>query len=392
MRFFVVLFKSSLQTQLSSVRTWILLFLLPLMTFGAARLLPAEEVSTPVQVGVVLPETGGEAFWEKLEARSGLVVTFLASSAREAERQVSLGQWDCALVLPEDFDARLARQDVEELFTLLTGPGSTVYPMVRETAAACVAELIAPGIAEDYLLDSDITDEAGVEAARPQLNQVLLDQDRVLVSMETVDGRSLDPLTLADRSVSNLLSGLTAIFLLIWVLFTAMDLGRWLESPSARRMVPLRGTIPLLLPRLAAALLPALCSGALALAVTEADTACVLALVPYLLFWGAAALALARWRPGWNALPALMPFVPALGLLLSPVLLDLSLIFPALDAVIRWMPVTLYLRACGGSLTDGLLLAVGGAVVLMAILFLERPMKPLASAKRELRDSTYPKG
>lgn len=371
MSFFWSLFRSSLRAQLSGARAWLLL-LLPLMMFSAARLLPAEEVSAPVQVGVVLPETGGGGFWRRLELRGGLVVAFHRAGRDQAERQVASGRWDCALVLPEDFDARLARRDVEGLFTLLTGPGSAVYPLVREAAAACVAELVSPGMAEDYLLDSGITDKAGAEAARPRLNEVLLDQDRVLVSLETVDGRPLDPLALADRGVSNLLSGLTAILLLVWVLLTAMDLGRWLDSPYARRLAPLRGALPLLLPRLAAALLPALCSGALALIAAREDAACVLALVPYLLFWGAAALALAQWRPGWNALPALMPFIPVLGLLLSPVLLDLSLLFPALGAVIRWTPVTLYLRACGGSWGDGLLLAAAGAAVLALILFLER--------------------
>ena len=372
MNFFLRLFQNSLRTQLSSVRTWVLVLLLPLMIFGAARILPAGEVSTPVQVGVVLPETGGGDFWRRLEGRGGLVVTFRRAGLGQAERQVASGQWDCALVLPEDFDARLARRDVDGLFTLLIGPGSTVYPMVRETVAACVAELISPGIAEDYLLDSGILDESGTEAVRSRLNQVLLDQDRVLVYMETVDKSPLDPLVLADRGVSNLLSGVTSILLLVWVLFTAMDLGRWLDSPFARRLAPLRGAILLLLPRLAAALLPALCSGVLALAAVRSDAACALALIPYLMFWGSVALALARWRPGWNALPALMPFVPVLGLLLSPVLLDLSLIFPALSAVIRWTPVTLYLRACGGSWGDGLLLAAGGAAILTLILFLER--------------------
>ena len=270
MRFFAALFKTSLRTQLSSVRTWILLLLLPLMIYGVARLLPAEEVSTPVQVGVVLPERGGEDFWGRLEARGGLVVTFHRADRGQAERRVVSGQWDCALVLPEDFDARLDRRDVEELFTLLIGPGSAVYPMVRETVTACVAELISPGMAEDYLLDSGILGREEAEAARPRLNQVLLDRDRVLVSMETLDGRPLDPLTLADRGVSDLLAGLTAILLLIWVLFAAIDLGRWLNSPFARRMAPLRGTLPLLLPRLAASLLPMLCSGALALMIAWA--------------------------------------------------------------------------------------------------------------------------
>lgn len=269
MRFFAALFRTCLRTQLSSVRTWILLLFLPLVIFCAARLLPAGEVTTPVQVGVVLPEQGGEAFWKKLEARSGLVVTFHRATYDQTERQVAASRWDCALVLPEDFDARLARQEVEGLFTLLTGPGSTVYPMVRETAAACVAELIAPGVAEAYLLDSGILDEAEAEAARPRLNQVLLDRDRVLVSLETADGRPLDPLVLADRGVSSLLSGLTALLLLIWLLFAAMDMGWWLDSPAVRRLAPLRGMLPLLLPRLAAALLPMLCSGAVALMIAK---------------------------------------------------------------------------------------------------------------------------
>jgi len=370
--FFRTLFQISLKTQLSALRTWVLLLLLPLVTFGASRLLPAEEVSTPVQVGVVLPETGGEDFWSRLEARSGLVVSFRRADYGQAERQVALGRWDCALVLPEDFSRRLDRLDVEGLFTLLTGPGSTVYPMVRETAAACAAELISPGVAEDYLLDSGILEENELPQARPRLREVLLDRDRVLVSMETVDGQPLSPLALADSGTANLLSGLTAILLILWALLTAMDLGRWLDSPFARRLAPLRGTLPLLLPRLTAALLPALCSGALALLTAEAPAGCLPALVPYLLFWGTAALALAQVRPLWSALPALLPLVPALGLLLSPVLVDLSLLFPVLKPVIRWMPVTLYLRACGGAWADGLALLLGAGAILALLLLAGR--------------------
>lgn len=372
MSIFLPLFKSSLRTQLASWRTWLLMLLLPLMTFGTKALLPAREVSTPVQVGVVLPEEGGADFWACLSARSGLVVTFHQADLDQAERQVAAGQWDCALVLPEDFSRRLARQEVEGLFTLLTGPGSAVYPMVRETVSACAAELLSPGMAEQYLLDSGIAGEEELDGLRPRLHQVLLDQDRVLVSMETIDGRPLDPLTLADRGVADLLSGLTAILLMIWALLTAMDLGRWLDSPFARRLAPLQGTLSLLLPRLGAALIPALCAGTLALLAVDYAAGCILALIPYLLFWGAAALALARRPALWNALPAVLPFVPVLGLLLSPVLLDLSLLFPALGPVIRWMPVTLYLRACGGSWGDGLLLAAGGAVILALLPALDR--------------------
>ena len=156
------------------------------------------------------------------------------------------------------------------------------------------------------------------------------DQDRVHVSLETVDGRPLDPLALADRGTDALLSGLLAVMLLVYALFAAMDLGRWLDSPFARRLLPLRSPLALLLPRLAAALIPALWAGALALPALAHPARSLCALVPYLLFLGAAALALARHRALWTALPVLMPFAPAAALLLSPVLLDLSLLFPAL--------------------------------------------------------------
>ena len=375
MSFLWISLKNALRAQATSWQTWLLLLLLPVLTFGARLALPAEEAVTPVQVGVVLPARGGEEFWNRLDTRGGLVVTFCQSDGDQAERQVAAGRWDCALVLPEDFEERLARRDTDELFTLLVGPGSTVYPMVRETVTACVAELTAPGVAEDYLVDSGILDREGANQARPRLEESLLEQERVLVSMETVDGRPLDPITLADSGVDGLLSGLIAIVLSIWALFTAMDLGRWLDSPFARRLRPLRGMTALLLPRMAGALLPALCSGALALLTLERPWACFLPLTAYLTFWGALALALARWRAVWSALPAAVPFVPVLALLLSPVLIDLSLLFPALAPAVRWSPVSLYLRSCGGSWGDGLILAAVGIVIPAALWMADRRTK-----------------
>ena len=220
-------------------------------------------------------------------------------------------------------------------------------------------------MAEDYLLDSGILQKGEAEAVRPRLHEVLLDRDRVLVSMETLDGAPLDPIALADSGVSRLTAGVTAIFLLAWSLLAAMDLGRWLDSPFARRLAPLRGTSALLMPRLAAAMLPALCAGALALGLAvDGAGPYVLALVPYLLFCGGLALTLARSPRAWGAVPVLLPVLPAAGLLLSPVLLDPALLFPALAPLSRLLPVTLYLGACGGHWTDGLLLAAVGAVLM----------------------------
>lgn len=374
--------KNALRAQAADWRSWLLLVLLPLMTFGVRAALPAEEAAAPVRVGVVLPRQGGEEFWARLSARSGLVVVFLPADGEQARRQVAAGRWDCALVLPEDFDKRLERGDTYRLFTLLTGPGSSAYPLVRETAAACVAQLTAPGVAEDYLVESGVLDQAGVAAARPRLEEELLDQERVQVALETADGRPLDPLELADSGVDGLLAGLAAVGLLVWALLAAMDLGRWLEGPFARRLLPLRGRMALLLPRLAGALAPALASGALALLALERPWVCVWPLVPYLLFWGALAAALAQAPAAWNALPVLTPFAPAAALLLSPVLVDLSPLVPALAPAVRWSPVSLYLRACAGSWGDGLALGAAGLAVLGALWALERRGRPAPERER----------
>ncbi|NBI65524.1 hypothetical protein D1646_01625 [Pseudoflavonifractor sp. 60] len=378
MSFWIDFWRTSLWDQWRDPRRWGLLLLLPLLTFGTARLAPAQEVSAPVQVGVVLPEKGGGDFWRLLEARSGLVVVFHKAGLDQARRQVAAGRWDCALVLPEDFSRRLEDLQLEGLLTLLIAPGSAVYPLVRETAAACVVQCVSPGMAAEYLLDSGILTEGELARASSRLEEVLPEGERVLVSMETADGRPLDPLALADRGVSQLLTGLTAILLAVWSLLTAMDLGRWRESPFAQRLIPLRGAFGLMAARLGAALLPALVLGGLALLPSENPLGAALALVPYLLFLGSLALALARCRPAWNALPVLMPFVPVLGLLLSPVLLDLSLLFPGLSPLIRWWPVTLYLRASGGSWGDGLALAAGGAAILALIFLIENKKSPTA--------------
>lgn len=158
MSFFGALFINALRANLASLRTWCLVLLLPLLTFGLARLAPAQEIAAPVQVGVVLPREGGWDFWRRLEGRSGLVVSFQAAGLEQARRQVALGRWDCT-------------------------PAPPPTPLVRETVSACVAECISPAMAEGYLLDSGILTEAEAVQARPRLRESLLERDRVLAAL-----------------------------------------------------------------------------------------------------------------------------------------------------------------------------------------------------------------
>ena len=352
MRFQWNAFQTALTWQLRSWKTWMFVFLLPALVWLLLAVLPEQERSAPVQVGVSLPEEGGEAFWALLEERGGVVVSFIRADEDAIAGKVASGQWDCGILLPEDFRERLDALDTGRLVTLCVGDGSTVYPLVKETVAACLAELLAPGIAREYLLDSGIADENTIQDMTPRLEQVLPDADRVGIAMTTLDGRALEAPALADHALSDLLHGMIAIMLLIWMLFSAMDMGRWLDTPFARRLRALRTPTELLLPRAAATAVPLVCSAGAALCLLPAGERDTWSLLAYLAALSGLSFLAARARPVWTAFPVLAPIVPVFCLLTSPIILDPAVLFPA-AALFRWTPVTLYLRACGGAGSAG---------------------------------------
>lgn len=346
MKYFLLSLRLSLRRSMGGVRFWCALLLV--LALGAAVrgvLRPSAEAA--VQVGAVIP-AGGEAFREALERRSGDPVRFVFTDESTARKRVAAGQWDCALLLPDDFAQRLSSGEQERLVTLVTGPGSAVYPLVRETAAAALLELTTARIAADYLRSSGIA--AGTAEAWDALPPVR----EIQLKMETLDGRPLDQPALAENSAVRVLRGSLAAAMLVWTLFAAVDLGRWRQTGIARRMRPCLGGVLLSLPRLLASLIPAFCLGAAGLLAAGSGGWSVLALGPYLAALGALTLLLSAFPPVWEALPSVIPFAAAAVFLLSPVFVDITLFFPQLAPLCRWLPATLYLQGCEG---DGTALA-----------------------------------
>lgn len=334
-------FRTALWQQFRAWKTWALILLLPVLLALAAALMPETRQTAQVQVGVVLPPEGGEEFWQLLRERGDGVVTFLETELPELERQVSTGRWDCGLVLPEDFEERLETEETRGLITLYISDGSTVYPMVKETAAACLAALLAPKMALDYM------EANGIEPlADPEWN--LSEDDRVLVTV-SADGRTLRPPMLAAAALDRVFQGLIALVLAVWAMLCAVDQGRWLETAAVQRFLPVRSATVLLLPRMAAAAVPAFAAAAAGVLVTGGGWHALAVLPAYLAALCGIALAAARIPALWRAFPVLMPVVPVLGFLLSPILLDPGAILPGLKAAVCWLPVNLYLSACGGS-------------------------------------------
>ena len=330
-----MVFRLELKRQLRSVRTWLIFVLLPLVLVLAAALAPEAQRSAEVSVGVVLPEAGAEPFWQLLQMRENGVVRFLPSDLQTVERQVSTGQWDCGLVLPEDFAERLEEGDTRDLVAVYISDGSTVYPLVKETAAACLAELLAPRMAEEYMQAKGITPNAERQWKLPE-------EERVQVRMTAKDGAVLKLPELADAVLEQLLRGIIGIILAVWSMLCAVDQGKWLQTGAGQRFLPLRSVTALLLPRTLAAAVPVLVSASIGTLLLHGGFRQWLALAAYLAVLCAMALLAARIQPVWQAFPVLMPFVPAAGLLLSPILLDLG-------SGLNWLPLNLYLTACGGA-------------------------------------------
>src|SRR5699024_6292008 len=110
MRYFFFSLRLTLKSRLRRKGLWLLTALV--LSGGLAlHLFPVYTEDAVVTVAVVLPEEGGEDFWERLTLREDRLVHFVPATAPEAEKNVSASRWDCALVLAEDFKQQLTAGD-----------------------------------------------------------------------------------------------------------------------------------------------------------------------------------------------------------------------------------------------------------------------------------------
>lgn len=382
MRYIISGIRSSLISRLKSPKLWIALGIV-LLVVAAVNAFPAEEASAPVQVGIVLPEEGGEAFWSLLEERSGTVLTFHKTDADTVDRNIAAGKWDCGIILAEDFARCVETVNMNRAFTIRIGEGSAVYPLVREVIAACAAQLISPYIAEEYMLQTGIVEsEEVLEQLRPQLTQVLDESKRVNVILSTPDGEPLEPIELADRGVDLILCWVVSAVLLVWLLLCATDLARWIGTPAARRMVPLRSVTSLMVTKIGGdgVLTLLIASGAMVLLKTGVSGC--MAVLCYGLFWLSAAVLLAHFGSVSNILPVCVPFVMVISLLMSSVLVDISMVVPRLSIVGSWLPARLFLDICQGKFEAMAALLGGAAICLLASMAVDALRKPRAGVRR----------
>lgn len=358
MKFLVTGMYTALRLRLRSVRSLAAMLALPALAAIALVLIPKQEAAAPVRVGVCLPRQGGEAFREALQERSGTVMEFVWADEGQIDRNVAAGRWDCGLILAEDFDDRVAALETDRLITLRISGSSVVYPLVRETVSACVAELVSPCIALDYLYDSEILPDGGFRT------QTLEKTDRVAVRLTDPEGRDLEPAALAEQTRNTVLLWMISAVILVRMLLAATDLGKWLERGAVKRMLPMRGKTLLMLSRIGADALVLWVSAAAAAVILGAGWEGCLGTLGYVLLWMAAAVLAVRVPGIRNALPVCMPFLVVISLLLSSALVDVSRFLPGLAGPAEMLSVRLFLDTCTGNPEAALLLLLAAAAML----------------------------
>lgn len=368
MKYFWTCFRITLMQRLRNVKSWLILLIVPLLLLAIQWAIPSQQVSAPVQVGVVLPSEGGEEFWALLQERSGTVLTFFQTDEDTLNRNIATGKWDSGLILSEDFAEKIETADTDRLFQIRVGEGSAVYPLVRETVSACVAALVRIPIAEQYLTTNNIGSEADPDEIRARLEQSLSDEDRVQITMYTPDGEALHPFQLADHGTTQFLRWILSMSLLIWLLLSCCDLGRWSTAGAAKRLNPILSPTAAMLPRLAVDSLLGVVSGCIGIAVIGDGFSGCIAVIGYVLLWSSLSLLMAHFPGIWESLPIMPAFAVVTGLLFSGVLVDISAFLPAASRVIAYIPGRLYLQICQGSI----LMVLPLLMVAAAGLFLSR--------------------
>ena len=360
MNFLFVSFWAAFKEQRKSLRTWIFALLLPLLTGLLVWQLQPSATGGAVTVGVYIPESAnGEAYWQLLEQRSGSTVSFVQADPDTLNGMVAAGVWDCGLILSEDFETKANELNTKGLIRLVISDGSTAYPLVQETASACLLEYIGPTIAQQYLLDSGIATEETLPSMEGRIHETLPEEERTAVKMETIDGKPLDSSSLTSNTLQRLLRGIIAVLLLLWALFLSEDLGRWGRTAAARRLAPLRGAGWLLLPRALAATLPIAIATTITAFLLPADGT-IPATMAWLVFLLGLSLLCARWTGVHAVFPVLAPAMPVLALITSPILLDPGSLSPILGTISQYNPLTLYLQAADGALYPAVLLILLG--------------------------------
>lgn len=361
MRFFWVSFKTELAIRFKS-RSNMLFCLIAVIITVIMLAFSGQENQASIQVGIQIPH-GEEDFCQVLQEKSGRIIEFVPADEQMMDKKILSGDWDCGLIIPDDFTKRLEALDLEKIIVIKKGPASAVYPLVEEVVCAAVIEWISPYLAQDYLHEMGVEDVSVMDT----YSKWEREDGWVKVEMATYTGEPLQTVGILHSVKNHIFSGLAAIFILVWGLYLSVDLGRWLQSFAAVRFCSVCSVAQLLIPKLSASLLPVCVWGSVFFCLMGCGVIGLAALAAFMLVVMALSMVISRFPALWQSVIALIPFQVMASLLLEPVLLDTAILFPKVAAITKWFPVSLFLRAYGGEISS-LCVLLAESVILIVLL------------------------
>lgn len=354
--------------------------LLPLCVLAAGLLLPGESLNTPLEAGVCLPDDSprAEALLECLSQTDPTYVRFHRADEDEIYARVAAGKWVCGFVLRDDFDDRVTARIPGQLATVIVSRAETMAPLLTEAFSAGVYHLRAPLLAADYAQQNGLADGAQLDALRAQIEAGA--PDAMTLQTESIDGTpGQAPPRLGAATARAAVRGLAAIFLFLSALLLAGELDGLRREGWFTRTAAASGPFALRAGLGAAYMLAVTLLTAAAYALSEfffadgsPDLSGLGLLAGYALGLTGLALLLGLVPGVRHVLAALLPFLPAVCLLLCPIFFDAARFFAPAGPLSRLLPPSWLLRALQGAAADGVLLWALGPVTLPAAALLSR--------------------
>ena len=299
---------------------WILILLAPVMAQRAAA-----DVAVPAP-GYAVP---GDADEDAMRMAAYLEEAgFMRYSSQEALRQaVDEGKADVGAVIPGNISSDLQKNDLEGVLLLIKSPNSLLADLWQEHVSAALFGVYAPYVMEDALDGAGLSEEEIFAAYYGRFDAGKLFR----FDIESAKGQ-VEPLT--ERQ-NRFFLGALSLLLFAAAFYAAAeplaDETRALSARSGRKAA------------LAHLFLPGVCVRYLLLFLAGAGAALLCGrsrLVPalslYVLLLALFSLALKLIPGSWQGMLCL--FILLLSLALCPVYTDLSLAFPAVSVIRRFLP------------------------------------------------------
>ncbi|MBS7225794.1 MAG: hypothetical protein KH050_10750 [Clostridiaceae bacterium] len=336
-----------------SRRAGLLLVLLPLTILTGGLLFPADRSDQPLEAGVCLPEhsPGAQALFRALSETDPAFVVFHEASEEIIRSEVAAGRWECGFILHEDFETRYPEQYPGKLATVVRSRSGTLSPLLGEAFSAALYHVRAPYLAADYAAENGLASDESLDALTEQV--AAGSARRMALTVQTVDGTAQTAPSLARSTARALCRGLIAVTLFLYALLLAADLNACMSEGWFTRTAALTGRLPLLCGPVAAQMGAASVSALIAFGLGAwffggADVTGFAAIVLYALMLTGLALTLAQLPAAHGWLTALLPFVPAVCLVLCPILFDAGQFFPPAAPVSAILPPTWLLHVMNG--------------------------------------------